>query len=165
MLVCGDCRPGGGDGAALAAEGLGRDLAARWAGTQPARIPGLTEARDLYKSFGMEPTRHRPSSEALLRRVLQGKGLYRLGNLVDTCNLASLSFLLPIGMYDLDRVRGDVELRTGGPDEEYDGIRKGPVHLGGSAGPVRRRRPLRFAHQRLGAHLRPARPPARCWRS
>lgn len=134
VLVCGDCRPVDGDGAALAAEGLGRDLAARWAGTQPARIPGLTEARDLYKSFGMEPTRHRPSSEALLRRVLQGKGLYRLGNLVDTCNLASLSFLLPIGMYDLDRVRGDVELRTGGPDEEYVGIRKGPVHLEGRLG-------------------------------
>lgn len=134
VIVCGDCRAGSGDGAAVAAEALGRELAARWAGTQPALIPGLAEARDLYKSFGMEPTRHRPSSEALLRRLLQGKGLYRLGNLVDTCNLASLSFLLPIGMYDLDKVRGDVELRTGRTDEAYEGIRKGPVHLEGRLG-------------------------------
>ena len=82
----------------------------------------------------MEPTRHRPSSEALLRRLLQGKGLYRLGSLVDTCNLASLTFLLPIGMYDLARIRGDVVLRTGAPGEEYAGIRKGPVHLEGRLG-------------------------------
>lgn len=134
VIVCDECRPGPGDGAAEEAARLGRELAARWAGLQPALIPGLVEARDLYKSFGMEPTRHRPSSEALLRRVLQGKGLYRLGNLVDTCNLASLSFLLPIGMYDLDRIRGDVELRAGRPGEQYDGIRKGPVHLEGRLG-------------------------------
>ncbi len=134
VIVSADCRVREDDSAALAAEELGRRYAADWAGTPPGRIPGLAEARDLYKSFGMEPTRHRPSSEALLRRLLQGKGLYRLGNLVDTCNLASLTFLLPIGMYDLDKVRGDVVLRTGGPGEEYPGIRKGPVHLEGRLG-------------------------------
>lgn len=134
VLVLGACRPDTGEGAALAAEALGRDLAARWAGTLPSAIPGLAEARELYKSFGMEPSRHRPSSEALLRRLLQGKGLYRLGNLVDTCNLASLTFLLPVGLYDLQKVRGDVTLRTGGPGETYAGIRKGPVSLAGRLG-------------------------------
>jgi DNA/RNA-binding domain of Phe-tRNA-synthetase-like protein len=122
------------EGAARAAENLGGELAQRHAGLPPARIPGLAEARDLYKSFGMEPTRHRPSSEALLRRLIQGKGLYRISNLVDACNLASLSFLLPIGMYDLDRVQGDVVVRTGGPGEQYPGIRKGPVNLEGRLG-------------------------------
>lgn len=106
----------------------------QYAGMAPSTIAPLTEARDLYRSFGMDPSRHRPSSEALLRRVLAGKGLYRLNNAIDTCNLASLTFLLPIGMYDLDRIEGDVVLRTGREGEEYEGIRKGPVHLAGRLG-------------------------------
>ncbi|MCP4574194.1 MAG: hypothetical protein GY838_17670 [bacterium] len=121
-------------GPADAAATLGGVLRERWAGTQPSRIPGLAEARNLYKSFGMEPTRHRPSSEALLRRTLQGKGLYRISNLVDTCNLASLDFLLPIGMYDLAKVSGDVTLRVGREGESYAGIRKGSVNLDGRLG-------------------------------
>lgn len=125
-----DERPGPADAAAV----LGDGLRARWEGTKPSEIPGLAEARDLYKSFGMEPTRHRPSSEALLRRTLQGKGLYRISNLVDTCNLASLDFLLPIGMYDLERIEGDVTLRVGRAGESYPGIRKGQVNLAGRLG-------------------------------
>lgn len=109
-------------------------LRAAHAGRVPSEIPDLAEARDLYKAFGMEPSRHRPSSEALLRRVLKDKPLYRISSAVDACNLASLSFLLPIGMYDLDRIRGDVVLRTGRAGEEYPGIRKGPVHLAGRLG-------------------------------
>ena len=119
---------------AEATSALGRDLAQVFQGLQPSEIPGLTEARNLYKSFGMDPSRHRPSSEALLRRVLKGKDLYRISNVVDTCNLASLSFLLPVGMYDLARVRGDVVLRTGRPGESYQGIRKGEVNLAGRLG-------------------------------
>lgn len=110
------------------------DLRAVLGGRQPSEIPGLAEARTLYKSFGMDPSRHRPSSEALLRRVLKGHDLYRISNVVDTCNLASLQFLLPIGMYDLNLVCGDVSLRLGCENEEYPGIRKGPVHLAGRLG-------------------------------
>ena len=113
---------------------LGGKLAVRFAGLLPSEIPGLQEARNLYKSFGMDPSRHRPSSEALLRRVLKGKDLYRISNVVDSCNLASLEFLLPVGMYDLERVAGDVVLRTGLGGEEYSGIRKGEVHLTGRLG-------------------------------
>jgi len=119
-------------GAATSA--LGRDLATALAGRQPSEIPALAEARNLYNSFGMDPSRHRPSSEALLRRVLKGKDLYQINNLVDTCNLASLQFVLPIGMYDLPKIQGDVILRTGLAGEEYPGIRKGPVHLAGRLG-------------------------------
>jgi len=113
---------------------LAADLRARHAGKQPSAIAGLQEARALYNAFGMEPTRYRPSSEALLRRVLAGKELYRINNAVDTCNLASLEFLLPIGMYDRDRIAGDVVLRTGREGEGYPGIRKGPVNLAGRLG-------------------------------
>lgn len=113
---------------------LGQSLRARYEGSLPSQIPGLTEARRLYKSFGMDPSRHRPSSEALLRRILQGKDLYHISNVVDTCNLASLEFLLPVGMYDLSLVQGDVELRTGCEGESYPGIRKGEVNLAGRLG-------------------------------
>lgn len=113
---------------------LAGKLAAKYGGLLPSEIPGLQEARDLYKSFGMDPSRHRPSSEALLRRVLKGKDLYRISNVVDSCNLASLEFLLPVGMYDLAKVTGDVVLRTGRDGEQYPGIRKGDVHLAGRLG-------------------------------
>jgi len=134
IIVVDPVRCDDGSGPAEAASRLGAELAAKYEGLPPSRIPGLAEARNLYKSFGMEPTRHRPSSEALLRRMIKGQGLYRISNLVDACNLASLSFLLPIGMYDLGRIRGDVVLRTGNPGEEYPGIRKGPVNLEGRLG-------------------------------
>ncbi|MDY0109114.1 MAG: phenylalanine--tRNA ligase beta subunit-related protein [Candidatus Krumholzibacteria bacterium] len=113
---------------------LAKALRDAHAGRLPSEIAALQEARDLYKCFGMEPSRYRPSSEALLRRVLQGKDLYRLNNAVDACNLASLSYLLPIGLYDLARVAGDITLRVGQAGEEYPGIRKGTVHLAGRLG-------------------------------
>lgn len=134
VLVMDPVTVAGNPAVALATEALGQDLVTALAGRQPAQIPALAEARDLYRSFGMDPSRHRPSSEALLRRVLKGKQLYRINNVVDTCNLASLQFVLPIGMYDLAQVRGDVTLRTGREGEEYPGIRKGPVHLAGRLG-------------------------------
>jgi DNA/RNA-binding domain of Phe-tRNA-synthetase-like protein len=101
------------------------------AGQSPGAIPGLAAARELYRAFGMDPTHTRPSSEALLRRVLQGKGLPRILNAVDLCNLCALRFLLPIGLYDAATVVPPVTLRRGRPGETYAGIRKDEVHLEG----------------------------------
>jgi DNA/RNA-binding domain of Phe-tRNA-synthetase-like protein len=101
------------------------------AGQSPGSIPGLAPARDLYRAFGIDPTHTRPSSEALLRRVLQGKGLPRILNAVDLCNLCALRFLLPIGLYDAASVTPPVTLRRGGPGESYPGIRKDEVNLEG----------------------------------
>jgi len=112
-------------------ERVGAGLAERFTGLAPSEIPELAPARRLYKSVGMDPTRTRPSSEALLRRELQGKGLYRLDPVVDTGNLFSLAEHLPLGLYDLDRLRGDVSLRLGGPGEGFEGIRKGRVNVEG----------------------------------
>jgi DNA/RNA-binding domain of Phe-tRNA-synthetase-like protein len=100
-------------------------------GKAPSEIDGLNPARKLYRAFGVDPTRTRPSSEALLRRVLKGQDLYRINRLVDAINWASLALLLPIGLYDLDRLEGDVDIRRGRPGEEYEGIRKGAVHVEG----------------------------------
>ncbi|MBU2499755.1 hypothetical protein KJ682_00365 [bacterium] len=134
VVVMQDVRVDGSEGAAEETAALAPGLRDRYRGLQPSEIPALAPARALYKAFGMDPSRHRPSSEALLRRVLKGDDLYRINSAVDSCNLASLSFVLPIGMYDLDRVKGDVVLRVGADGESYPGIRKGPVNLGGRIG-------------------------------
>ncbi|MFN3285411.1 MAG: B3/4 domain-containing protein, partial [bacterium] len=100
-------------------EQLAARLRERYAGRAPSEIEGLQAARELYRRTGEDPTKTRPSSEALLRRALRGQPLPRVNSLVDLCNLCSLDFLLPIGLYDLDRVRGEVEVRLGRPGEVY----------------------------------------------
>lgn len=110
---------------------LAATLAARHAGKPPAGIEGLDAARRLYKAFGIDPTQTRPSSEALLRRVVQGKPFPRVLNAVDVGNLCSAAFLLPLGLYDLAKVCGEVVLRRGAPGESYAGIRKDAVNLAG----------------------------------
>jgi DNA/RNA-binding domain of Phe-tRNA-synthetase-like protein len=85
--------------------------------------------RTMYKRVGLDPTKTRPSSEALLRRVRRGDPLPRINSMVDVCNWCSLEFQLPYGLYDADRVEGDVELRLGRNGESYSGIRKDDVHV------------------------------------
>src|SRR5215467_13826869 len=82
----------------------------------------IAPVRGLQKSFGFDPTRYRPSSESLLRRILKGQGLYQINTAVDVNNLCSLEFLLPMCSYDLRNVEGQVRVRIGKADEEYPGI-------------------------------------------
>jgi DNA/RNA-binding domain of Phe-tRNA-synthetase-like protein len=85
----------------------------------------------MYKRVGLDPTKTRPSSEALLRRVRKGDQLPRINSLVDVCNWCSLEFQLPYGLYDAAHVEGDIELRLGRDGESYPGIRKDDVNVGG----------------------------------
>lgn len=110
---------------------LGSRLAERYSGLAPAEIEALAPARELYRSFGIDPTKTRPSSEALLRRVLKGKPLPAILNAVDLCNFLSLEFMLPLGLYDSAKIDGEVALRKGRPGESFGGIRKGDVNLEG----------------------------------
>jgi DNA/RNA-binding domain of Phe-tRNA-synthetase-like protein len=87
--------------------------------------------RAMYKRVGIDPTKTRPSSEALLRRVRKGDGLPRINSMVDVCNWCSLEFQLPYGLYDFAHVEGDVEMRRGRTGESYAGIRKDDVHVDG----------------------------------
>jgi len=91
----------------------------------------MTAVRTMYKRVGLDPTKTRPSSEALLRRVRKGDPLPRINSMVDVCNWCSLEFQLPYGLYDAARIDGDVELRIGHPGESYPGIRKDDVNVGG----------------------------------
>ena len=91
----------------------------------------MTAVRTMYKRVGLDPTKTRPSSEALLRRVRKGDSLPRINSMVDVCNWCSLEFQLPYGLYDAAHIEGDVELRIGRPGESYPGIRKDDVHVDG----------------------------------
>ena len=76
--------------ASLAAESTpsARRCAPATASGKSAEVPGAADARTLYKALGLDPTKTRPSNEALLRRALKGESLYRINTLVDALNLA-----------------------------------------------------------------------------
>jgi DNA/RNA-binding domain of Phe-tRNA-synthetase-like protein len=94
----------------------------------PAEVVAV---RTMYKRVGIDPTKRRPSSEALLRRVRKGDPLPRINSMVDVCNWCSLEFQLPYGLYDAAHIQGDVVLRLGVEGESYPGIRKDDVNVGG----------------------------------
>ena len=93
--------------------------------------PESQAVRAMYRRIGLDPTKTRPSSEALLRRVRKGDHLPRINALVDICNWCSLEFQLPYGLYDLAAIEPPIDLRLGLDGEEYEGIRKDVVHVAG----------------------------------
>ena len=92
----------------------------------PAEVASV---RTMYKRIGLDPTKTRPSSEALLRRIRKGDTLPRINSMVDVCNWCSLEFQLPYGLYDADHIQGGIALRLGRHGESYAGIRKDDVHV------------------------------------
>jgi DNA/RNA-binding domain of Phe-tRNA-synthetase-like protein len=93
--------------------------------------PAILGTRSSYKALGKDPARYRGSAEALLRRVIAGKGLPRINAVVDVINLVSVESRLPIGLYDLAQVTGDIVFRTGRAGETYKGIGKYDLNLEG----------------------------------
>lgn len=120
---------------------LDAPLAAAESAVRTSPPEEIVAVRTMYKRVGIDPTKRRPSSEALLRRVRKGDPLPRINSMVDVCNWCSLEFQLPYGLYDSARIDGDVVLHLGREGESYPGIRKDDVHVGGritladSAGP------------------------------
>ena len=84
-----------------------------------------------YKALGKDPARYRGSAEALLRRVIAGKGLPRINNVVDVINLVSVESRLPVGLYNLAHAQGDIVFRAGRAGETYKGIGKYDLNLEG----------------------------------
>jgi len=103
--------------------------------TQAARTGEVGDpapARALYRRFGIDPTRVRPSSEALLRRLKKGEPLPRINSLVDVANALSVQLQVPVGLYDLGKVRGEeLVVRLGAEAESYTGIGKERVNVAG----------------------------------
>jgi DNA/RNA-binding domain of Phe-tRNA-synthetase-like protein len=96
-----------------------------------AETAAIRAVRSMFRGWQMDPSKYRPSSEALLRRVVQGKGLYRISNVVDIGNLGSIETGWPYGCYDLDQIDPPVVLRHGAQEEMYEGIGKRTWHLRG----------------------------------
>lgn len=85
------------------------------------QTPRIISVRSMYKKLHFDPARYRPASEALVRRVLQNKGLYFVNSAVDVNNFCSLKYLLPFGIYDLGQVQGDIVYGIG-PVGSYTSI-------------------------------------------
>jgi DNA/RNA-binding domain of Phe-tRNA-synthetase-like protein len=95
-------------------------------------VASLDRARELYRRFGTDPTRMRPSSEALMRRMKKGEPLPRINSLVDVANALSVQLQVPVGLYDLGKVKGDeLVIRLGRDGEGYEGIGKEKVNVAG----------------------------------
>lgn len=81
-------------------------------------IQKLRAQRDFFWRMGIDPTKVRPASEALLRRILQDKGLPRVSPIVDAYNLASVKTLLTFSAFDLERIAPPLSVRFAGDGEE-----------------------------------------------
>ncbi len=93
--------------------------------------PQVETVRKAYKSLGKDPARYRGSAEALLRRIVAGKGFPKINAVVDVINLVSVESRLPIGLYDLAHVTGEIVFRAGRAGETYKGIGKYDMNLEG----------------------------------
>jgi len=96
-----------------------------------AEAEATRAVRAMFRAWGVDPSKYRPSSEALVRRVVQGKGLYRVSTVVDIANLGSIETGWPYGCYDRSLIRGPIVFRAGGTGETYEGIGKRSWHLAG----------------------------------
>jgi len=93
--------------------------------------PPIVATRAAYKALGKDPARYRGSAEALLRRIVAGKGMPEINSVVDAINLVSVESRLPVGLYDLGHIVGDIIFRAGLAGETYKGIGKFDLNLEG----------------------------------
>jgi DNA/RNA-binding domain of Phe-tRNA-synthetase-like protein len=117
---------------------LARELAAVCRGLERrlgvedvAELEPVRSVRAMFRAWGVDPSRYRPSSEALLRRIVQGKGLALVSNVVDLVNLGSIEMGWPYGAYDRAALQPPVTFRLGRPGETYQGLGKRVWHLAG----------------------------------
>ncbi|GGE43701.1 hypothetical protein GCM10011391_23110 [Pullulanibacillus camelliae] len=85
-------------------------------------LPRVKEWRQIFKQLGTDPSRYRPSHEALLRRIRQGKALPHIHTAADLNNYFSVRHQLPMGIYDLDKINGSITIRVGTASDHYEGL-------------------------------------------
>ncbi len=94
--------------------------------------PIISKYRDFFWDIGIDPTKIRPASEALIRRILQGKPLPIINTVVDAYNLASVKTHIPIGLFDNDTLQGELKMRFAEKNEPFHGIgMNAPIKLKG----------------------------------
>ncbi len=92
---------------------------------------GYTDSRKLYRSVKIDPTKYRPSSESLWRRIKKGLPFPKVNSFVDMINYLSLKHQTSYGLYDLDKIDGNISVELGTEADSYEGIRKDRVNLKG----------------------------------
>lgn len=113
-------------------DALGSEFRATLTTESLKSVEAIQATRRIYRLCGKDPSRYRPSGEALVRRVLQGKRLYQIDTLVDLVNLASMRYGYSIGAFDADRFSGDtITLGIGREGEPYEGIGRGMINIAG----------------------------------
>ncbi|MBT2641422.1 hypothetical protein J7I80_04225 [Bacillus sp. ISL-41] len=85
-------------------------------------LEGIKEWRAIFKTTGKDPNRYRHSAEALYRRVAKQNYLQPLHSAIDLNNFFSLEYQIPIGVYDSDKLVGNVTIKIGEENEEYTGL-------------------------------------------
>jgi len=91
--------------------------------------PQIAATRKMYAACGKDPSRYRPSAEALMRRIVKGQDLYQINSLVDLINLVSLKSGYSIGGFDVSFIEGAIEAGLGKPDEIYHAIGRGLLNI------------------------------------
>ena len=91
--------------------------------------PQIAATRRMYADCGKDPSRYRPSAEALMRRLVKGNNLYQISTLVDLVNLVSMRSGYSIGGFDADKIVGNVVAGIGREGEPYNGIGRGPLNI------------------------------------
>jgi DNA/RNA-binding domain of Phe-tRNA-synthetase-like protein len=95
-------------------------------------LPNVRAYRDFFWSIGVDPTKSRPASEALIRRVLSGKKIPNINTLVDAYNYASMKTEIALAAFDVDGLKGDLIMRFARKSENFLGIgMKKPASLEG----------------------------------
>ena len=97
--------------------------------TEVVKIPKIKVSRDGYKKLGKDPSHTRLACEALLRRVVKGDELYRLGDIIDLGNILSIKTMRSVCVVDADKIVGDVTIRIGTKEDEYYGINRGQINV------------------------------------
>ncbi len=85
-------------------------------------LEGISEWRSLFKALGKDPNRYRHSAEAMYRRVQKHNFLTPVNSAIDLNNFFSLQYQIPLGIYDMNSLEGDLMIRAGDQGEEYLGL-------------------------------------------
>ena len=96
-----------------------------------SQMPSIKMGRKAYKATGKDPARYRLASEALLRRIVKGKGMYYVNNVVEINNYISITWGFPICAFDAGKIQGEVCFTVGTAEDAYEGIGRGELNIDG----------------------------------
>ena len=108
---------------------ISSNLSAKYNINEVSSINVIGHTRHAYKKLGQDPSRYRPSAEALCRRIINGRELFYVNNIVDILNVISIETGFSIGGYDLDKIEGEIKLGIGMENEPYEAIGRGDLNI------------------------------------